>query len=92
MFLLRSGLLTKADLLNVKDMYEILLYILLFSGTASIFIRERKLRFFSILTAIAAFTAIWFSDKTFTPEYNKYPLYVPGEKTETEEQQEEGIE
>ena len=89
---LRAGVLSKADLLNIKDMYYIFLYVLMFSIFASLFVRERRLRITSLLTGILAFGLVWFGDNTFTPEYNKYPLYVPGESSETDDNAEDGTE
>lgn len=88
---LRGGAMTRAGMNEVRDMYYIFLYILMFTTFASIFIRDGRLRAISIITGIMALGIIWFNDKTFTPEYNKYPLYVPAGATgdEPEDEQEE---
>lgn len=87
---LRGGAMTRAGMNDVRDMYYIFLYVLMFTTFGSIFIRDRRLRIISILTGIIAFATIWMNDKTFTPEYNKYPLYVPeGAAGEEEDDEQE---
>lgn len=87
---LRGGAMTRAGMNDVRDMYYIFLYVLMLTTFGSIFLRDRRLRIISILTGIIAFGTIWLNDKTFTPEYNKYPLYVPagaaGEEQEDDQE------
>ncbi|GAA4465758.1 hypothetical protein GCM10023093_18440 [Nemorincola caseinilytica] len=92
LYMLHSGVMTKADMAGINPLYDKFFYLVIFSTLASLFIGEKRLRLFSVITGVVAFAAIWFSAPVFTPEYHTDPMYGPVKQGDMEEEQEEEVE